>query len=259
MTMGTFSAYDFTDIPRLNEEQSKSPFAKFYYEPVNKPAPEVLAAIGETQLDPALALPFSEMEKIFLPDGASCKNGWCMLPDGTGFSSIITKMPDVTPEMEQWWGGWFAAPDYDYVNYRTWLPGLHRSHEMPITENLGWGFVNISMAQPVMPSMLNLSAAPEQLDPNFIDFKGSSGYSRPDGQPEAEPYYIAIFNCIKHMGRGLQVHTVAYSGMGWRDGTLVKFHDADPDRVRLFAMHNAYEFGRKAVLLPKLYEYAKTL
>lgn len=257
--MGTFSAYDFTNIPELTEQQSKSPYAKFYYEPVNKPAPEVLAGIGETQMDISKALPFSEMEKVFLPGPEPCGNGWCMLPDGTGFSSIITRMPDVTLEMEKWWSSWFAAPDYDYVNYRIWLPGLHRSHEMPITENLGWGFVNITMAQPVMPSMLNLSAEPEKLDENFIGFMGSSGFSRPYGQPDAQPYYIAILNCIKHMEKGIKVQTLAYSGMGWKDGTLVKFHDADPDKVRLFAMHNAYEFGRKAVLLPKLFEYAKTL
>lgn len=257
--MGTFSAYDFTSVPPLTAEQEKSPYARFYYEPIERPAPEVYAAIGETQMDPSLALPFSDLEKVFLPDAAPSVNGWCMLPDGTGFSSITTKMPEVTLEMEKWWGGWFAAPDYDYLNYRTWLPGLHKSHAMPITENLGWGFVNISMAQPVMPQMLGLSAAPEELDPNYISFMGSSGFSRPDGQPEAEPYYIAILNCIKRLGSGLQVQTVAYSGMGWRDGTLVKLHDADPDKVRMFAMHNAYEFGRKAVLLPKLFEYSKTL
>ena len=82
-----------------------------------------------------------------------------------------------------------------------------------------------------------------------------------EDEPEAEPYYITILNCIKHFDEGIQVQTLAYSGMTWSDAenTLVKAHDADPDRVRLFAMHNAWEFNRKAELLPKLFARAKEL
>ncbi len=224
-----------------------------------QPAPEILATIGPEQLPPALALPFDELEKVFLPEPAPARSGWCMLPDGTGFSSITTKMPLVTTEMEAWWGTWFARPDYNYLNYRIWLPGLHKSHAMPITENLGWGFVNINMVQPILPDMLKLSKKPEELDPAFLFLRGSSGLNRPEGEPDAEPYYTIILNVAKRFEGGIRVQTLAYSGMAWVDGGIRKMHDADPDKVRLFAMHNAYEFNREALLIPKLFARAKEI
>lgn len=252
------SAYRFDHIPPLTDDQLKSPFARFYYEPVTKPAPAVMAAIGETQLDPAEALAFQNIERLFRPEGNALKNGWCVLPDGTGYSLITTEMPGVTPAAERWWSRWMLDPDYDWLNYRIWMPGLHVSHAMPIVEDLGWGPVSIQMFQPLFPSLLGLSAAPQELDSAFFSSIGSSGRSWPAaGAAQAE--YNLLFNVIKRAGDGMQVLTVNYAGVKWEEGRIVKMHDADPDHLRLFATHNAYEFQRKANLAPELYAYAQAL
>lgn len=251
-------AYRFEEIPELTAEQKKSPFARFYYEPVERPRPEVLAAIGSEQMDCAEALPFAQIERLFRPGSEDLKTGWCIMPDGTGYSHVITEMPDMTPEMVMWWTGWIMDPDHDYLNYRIWLPGLHRSHATPVIENLGWGFSEVYMERPLLPPALNLSAPPRELDPDFVFSIGSSGRSNPIGAPEDTEYTLLI-NCIKRVGAGIRAHTVGYMGVKWENGALIKMHDADPAKQRLFATHNAYEFHREGVLAPKIYEVAKNM
>jgi len=249
-----FSLYTRKYGPPLTPEQEQSPFARFYHEPIEDPVPAVLAAVGEEQMDPALALPFAEVEKVFLPRTEPIRNGWCMLPDGTGFSSITTMLPGATPEMETWWWKSFVMnPADDWLGYKVWFPGLHVSHGRPLTEDLGWGVVGIHMVQPFTPETLGLSAPPEALDPNYVLALGSSGYNQRIDDENDPPYYIALLNVFKRTTGGLRVQSVTWSGMGWQDGTLKKMHDADPEKVRMFAMHNAYEYHRHGMLLPRVY------
>ncbi len=252
------SAYRFLHVPPLTEEQGESPFAKFYYVPVPAPAPEVMASIGAQQLPETDALDFEKIETLFRSESDSVKNGWCIRPDGTGYSMVTTEMPLVTPEMEAWWTKWFLDPSYDWLNYRIWMPGLHVSHAMPIIENLGWGNVSIEMFQPLSPGQLGLSASPKALDSRFLAAIGSSGRCR-TSDSEASYDYNVLLSVIKCGKQGLKVHTVNYMGVKWDSGHLIKMHDADSAKLRLFVTHNAYEFRRKALLLPELYAYAQSL
>lgn len=250
--------YRFEDLPPLSDHDAQSPFAQFYYVPVSKPAPAVVQAIGPDQLDPAYCIDFENIDKLFSPDGNNLKNGWCIRPDGTGYSLIATDMPNATPEMEKFWMQWIMDPDYDYLNYRTWMPGLHISHAVPILENLGWGVSRIEMLQPLPPPLLGLSRPPQLLDPSFVGTIGSSGRSTLADHPEDQDYTILI-NCIKRTDTGLRVYSLCYMGMMWQAGQLVKMHDADPAKLRLFATHNAYEFHRKAELMPEVYAFSESL
>ena len=246
-----------TPPPPLTPAQEKSPFAQFYYEPVNNPSDELLAAI-ETQMPVEEALDFKDIERIFL-DEPGIRNGWCILPDGTAFSSIETKMPDVTPENEAWWGQWMMDPAYDYLNYRIWMPGLHVSHAMPIIEDLGWGTVAITMFQPLFPPVLLKGKDPKELNENFIMVMGASGYNVPVDDPDGEKFYSVLISCVKKDGEGIKVQTVNYIGMKWEDGKLVKVHDVDPVLSQLFFAHNVYEFHHKKEIAKKLYDAAEEL
>ena len=250
--------YQFDAVPPLSSEDLKSPFARFYQVPVMAPAPAILAAIGPEQLDISNVLAFSKIEWLFRPESTALKNGWCILPDGTGYSLITTDMPGVAVEEEQWWPQWIMDPDFGYLNYRIWMPGLHVSHGTPIVEDLGWGASEVQMFQPLFPQLLGLSAEPKTLDPAYVGMIGSSGRSNLQGHPEQMDYTVLI-NCVKQTETGLRVQSVCYMGVKWQDGRLVKVHDVDPAKQRLFATHNAYEFQRKAQLLPELYAFSASM
>ena len=257
-------AYNFEIIPELTEEEKKSPYASFYYIPVGKPLPHIYEAIQPgRQMDPALAINLEDPEdvkKMFLPEGIPCKNGWCVMPDGTGFSAIETPMPEVTPEIDDWWFSWFTASD---LNYKIWLPKLHFRHKSPIYEDLGWGPLYLTSMKQLTPEMLGIKN-PKELDPDFIGMQAPSLECVSADNPDAPTHYAILIHCIKRMeGGGIRFQTLVYTGVKWEDGKLVRMipenETVDPERVRLFATHNAYEFARKAEILPGLYKLSKTL
>ncbi|MCD8332687.1 MAG: hypothetical protein LUB60_00895 [Clostridiales bacterium] len=245
----------------LTEEEKKSPYAEIYDLPIHDPAPEILENFmpGKT-MDPAKAFPVTELERLFTPGAMEQENGYCLLPDGTGFSTVHVKMPNATPEMEAIWSaGWLTESD---VNYKVWFPGFHISHQMPVIEDLGWGRGIVDFACPlILPKLL--SAPPEQLDPNFIGFSGCSGYFTLLDNPE-DKCCQTIANCMRKTPDGsLEEQTIVWFGTHYIDGKAIKMlpdgEMADIERVRLFGCHNAWENTRKGEILPLIAEIKKSL
>jgi phloretin hydrolase len=257
------SAYEFTHIPELTEEEKKSPYAQFYYEPILPPAPEIITAIQPgNEIDSAIAVAPQDIRKLLVPGFLKVDNGYCVLPDGTGFSVIHTRGPDVTLEMEQWWGTWFKSGDYNYLNYKIWMPSLHFTHANPIWEDLGWGTSKLYRVKSITPDVLDLPTSPKELNPDFLTLAGSAFTIIPDAPGEA-PYYATLIHYTALGDDGLDVLTIVWSGIHILDGKTVRMigkdERVDLEYVRLFACHNAWELARKMQLLPQLYAYSKTL
>jgi phloretin hydrolase len=254
------NAYKFSKIPELTKEEKKSPYARFYDEPILPPAPEVVAAIQPgKQINPSLVLAPQDMPKLIMPGTLKADNGYCVLPDGTGFSVIHTKAPGITLEMEKWWNEWITSSDYNYLNFKIGLPSLHFMYANPTWEDLGWGPASVYMSKTLKP--MDLSAWPKELNPDFLtmysydititlDFGG-------------KPYWANVAHYITLGKRGEDIITCIWNGIHNSDGTPVrminKSEQVDPEYVRLLACHYAWELARKAQLLPKLYAYSKKL
>jgi len=122
--------------------------------PMTPPDPAVLAAIDAGPIDPALALPESELDRLLDPAPLDAENGWCRRPDAVAYVAVRTAMAGVSAEMVDWWFDWHAD---DALRYRVWHPLAHRSNrvERPATpaakahwhtvhhpvENVGTGMV----------------------------------------------------------------------------------------------------------------------
>ena len=248
--------YHNRHLPELSEEQLTSPYAPVYYRPVLDPPDEILDALREKQLDRSQALGFDDLHKAFLPDSMPADNGWCILEDGTGYSTVRTCMPNVTLAMEKFWYGWFKNPELDYLNYKIWMPGWHKSHAEPLIEDVGWGYMKIYTGGFTDEKILKLPDAPDKLDSSFMHAVVSSGISSPE-EGEGEDLYNALVKIYKRYGEGIQVQSFNYIGVKITDRGFEKVHDADPEMTRMFAWHNAYECHRMAEILPLLYEISK--
>lgn len=251
--------YTIPQAPPLSPEQRRSPFAHFYEESFSGAMRRTLDRLKTDYCDPARALPFSHIEQLFTPHEPGITSGWCILPDGTGYSSLVTDMPGAAPEMERWWVKWAADPAYDWLNYRIMLPGAHEAYGNPAVDDPGWGRCQIYTEQPLFISLLPLSAPPRQLDASYVQCSAASGYCVPLDTPLPQPFHTVVLDCVKQTAQGLRVTSVLYFGVRWENGSLVHVHRADTDRVRLFTFHHALELQRKADLLPRLYYYASTL
>lgn len=253
--------YPISPREALTEEEKKCPYAYLYDLPVRDPAPEILEHLMPgSPMDSANAIPVTDLEKLFIPGALKQYNGYCLAPDGTGFSVVTVKM-EITPEMERFWNTthWIYQDD---VHYKVWFPGMHISHQVPVTENLGWGMGHINFGRPLILSEL-LSKAPEELDPNFLAFSGSSGFFYTLEEPD-DILYNTIANCVHATSDGfVEVTTICWNGMHYIDGKPVRKipldQQADLERTRLFACHNAWENTRKSQILPLIYKIAQSV
>ena len=76
------------------------------------------------EMDPAQALPFSDINALLDPGYHAVENGYCELPDGSGYVASHVPFPGCTGEMYQWWFWWHAQ---ESARYTLWYPTNHIS------------------------------------------------------------------------------------------------------------------------------------
>lgn len=255
------SVYDFTHIPELAAEEKRSPYAKFYNEPVKAPAAEIVAALKEgKQMDASQVLPPSEVMRLFTPGTLKAENGYCVLPDGTGYSVTHSKLAGVTEEMEEWWGKWIVSPEYNHINFKITLPGLTYMYGNPVWANLGWGNSNIHVVQPQKP--LEPSTLPKELNPDFYSMDIRPLIIVPEWGV-GRPYWATTASYITIGKKGEEITTCVWSGTHIINGEPLRMLDktqkVEIENVRLLACHYAWGQARKGQLLAKLCAHSKTL
>lgn len=269
ITRDNFGIY--ADIPstKLSEEDKNStPYAKFYDLPVNLPSEEnILALLPGKEVDPTITFLPENCNKLFAPGYLECENGYCVRPEGFGFSAIRVDLPEVQPEMIKFWFPWYIS---NPVHYRSWLPDMHldiqkeeKGHSA--VENLGWGAKRavLGWGQPVSPQTFGIDN-PHEFDPDFVFLLGGSNATyRPESDHHKEdPEGICtMVNYFRRKGSGMELRIRCWLGVGFKDGQYILEDSTDPvplaERVRWMACHNAWEWSRMATLLPKVYHFAQ--
>jgi phloretin hydrolase len=111
--------------------------------PMAPPDPAALAAIEAGPIDPALALPLEQLDRLLDPATLAAETGWCRLPDGVRFVAVRTPMPAVSAEMVDWWFDWHPR---DPLRYRIWHPLAHSDNSLEPPASAGakahWGAVH---------------------------------------------------------------------------------------------------------------------
>ena len=96
--------------------------AEIISRPVAQPTDEVIRAIESGPFDPAAALPKEDAIRLCDPAPMDVETGRTRLPDGSIQVAFRTELPDLTPEMIEWWADWHPQRD---DRYRAWHPQEH--------------------------------------------------------------------------------------------------------------------------------------
>ncbi len=268
ITVENFGPYANIPSTTLTEEERQStPYSKFYDLPLNLPSEESIRALMPgNEMDPADALLPEQIPMLFTPDAVKVENGYCVLPQGFGYSIVRIDMPEVKPEMIPFWNQWFVTQP---VHYKTWLPDMHLEIQLlekghSAIENLGWGPVRPVLGAGIMftPALFGIDD-PKALDPDFVFFHGGSNpLLAPEKSLDEEPDAVtSSANYVRKKGTGVEWRFCSWLGVTYKDGQYILDKPMDPDefkeRVRMLACHNVWEFSRMATLLPAIYEFAK--
>ena len=98
----------------VSDEVKNGPLYKYYQMEMKAPDPSRFAVLA-APADPAKAQTPFELNKLFDPGYMDMECGFCQLPDGGAMLANITDMPNVTPEMFDFWFAWHGLADGRYT------------------------------------------------------------------------------------------------------------------------------------------------
>ena len=107
----------------VSDEVKNGPLYKYYQMPMKAPDPARFAVLA-APFDPNKAHKPQDMNKLFDPGYLDMECGYAVLPDGTAMLANLTDMPNVTPEMFDFWFAWHGLGD---GRYTIWDPEDHYS------------------------------------------------------------------------------------------------------------------------------------
>lgn len=131
----------------LPEERARSGESEYLARLLRKPLPklpgEVKEQIDSGPFDPVHALSRSTPDRLCDPEPLAVETGWTRLPDKSVQVAVRTPLPDLTPEMVEWWFDWHPRRS---DRYRAWHPEDHfgNGFSPPASPGLkpSWGAVN---------------------------------------------------------------------------------------------------------------------
>lgn len=97
------------------------PYAKFYDE-IIRPIPTLVEKAIKKSTKNGLLL--ENVHDIHNQGYLDLENGYLLNKDGSLQISVLTPMPNVSPEMWDWWFGWHS---YEDSRYKLWHPKAHLS------------------------------------------------------------------------------------------------------------------------------------
>jgi hypothetical protein len=111
-------------MPRreLTPQERELPYARHYFKDMARIPDEDLRAVNRGPVDPSEALDIRDCERLLEDGYLPTETGYCVMPDGSGFAATKVFMPDVTPEMIDWWFNWHPLED---LRYAIWCPVAH--------------------------------------------------------------------------------------------------------------------------------------
>lgn len=257
---------------QLTEKQSKQPYAKFFtYHTDDYGIPDdLLKRIHpEREVDSGNALKITEINKALDPAYDVDDEGYCIMPDGTGYISEKLFYPGVTKEMFEWWFAWHGIED---TRYRIWDPKAHygirvskRNLQQRTDQKLNWRERNWNTCDFVMTynvegiSVVKIAfLKPEDFgfDPELLKKYDASAICAVSGKPDELISTGPSVRILHETPEGLHVWCYFWYGYTIINKKPVKINNfvCSREMLTLQVTHCAEEYTRLGKILSKIYE-----
>lgn len=257
--------------PEITDEERKKDYSDLFFKPMEPVESYLLEEMAKSPIDPSKATSIQNRNDILKPGYLETENGYCVMPDGSGFVATNVKMPGVTPEMVDWWFAWHGLED---LRYKVWCPTQHYAiHvrqdclEHRLNTNLSlkernWGTTDVVTEDvgggPQTMYLTFLSPEAYGYDPELVK-NVNTIVSANVTHPETGLGLITFTHVIREIPGGIE-----YRSHYWQGYTVNEEGVAVPASVpeegfpveimKGCAYHSLEEYSNLAVVLPKLYE-----
>ncbi len=97
-------------------------YSSYYYKDMAHIPQDDLDIVNAGPIDVSKALPISECHKLLKKGYLKGEVGYCLMPDKTAFAATKVFMPNVTPDMINWWFNWHPLEN---LRYAIWCRALY--------------------------------------------------------------------------------------------------------------------------------------
>ncbi len=258
----------------LTEEEKKIEYSRLFYKPLEKVDPQLLDILKKSPVKPEQITSIYQRNDILKPGYLEVENGYAKMDDGSGCAATKIEMPDVTPEMIEWWFAWHGLKS---LRYKIWCPTDHyEAHvrEEDLSRRLdqslslkerNWGTTDIVTENvgggPQTMCLAFLSPEDFGYDPALIanaDVIVSANVS--DAKTGAP--LICFSHVIRKIEKGIEYRSHYWQGYninakGEPEAVAIPDGGFPMEVMKSAAEHSLTEYSNLAVLLPQLYDKYK--
>jgi phloretin hydrolase len=260
------------------EEQSK-PYAKYYYLPSAPPAPHHAEMLKDLKpLDPVKADAIQNANDMLDPGYTEGENGYCVMPDGSGYVALRHPVKNGTPEMVDWWFAWHGLED---LRYKLWYPEMHVSARLDpderavvldpdtrlqqkfqglthhVVEDIGGGVFNAVDITFLTPEEFGFDMS--RFKPPYAEALAAANVmARGLDDPKDGPGLpVAFVHLVRKTDEGIEVRNrfwVGYQIVDRRPVLMLPPGMRIPEEaVQGLFLHDVQEFANLGAILPQLY------
>jgi phloretin hydrolase len=258
----------------LTPEEEKKTYAKYFYQPLATPNPELITILEKGPMNPSKALMPENIAHLAEDGYDEVETGYCVCPNGTGYLAVNNIFPGATIEMLQWWFAWHCLEDMRYMlwynkcHFGTFIsdadrakildpnvPLAEKSHGIThhIIEDIGGGPDNIDIS---FLSPKDLGFDPAIVAQKHLALIGGNGTSQSRaGGPKIPTLMLHLY---REIPSGVESRTRFWMGYQIKNGKICNML---PEGIRIpleapmgLAFHNVCEFSNLANILPSLYK-----
>lgn len=252
----------------LTPAERAKPYAKYFYQPMAPVPEEITAVLDKGPIDPGLATPIERRNDLLKPGYLPVEIGYCLMPDGSGFVAMLTKMPGVTAEMLDWWFAWHGL---EGLRYKIWDPDDHydvfvaeEDLEHRLDPRLSYrernwdttDMVNEDVGTGAMDLYISFMS-PEDFGYDMNQFKPPNALTAINanlGLREPRTPMVTFTHLAREIPGGIELRSRFWLGWNIINKQPVRVAEKVPlELVRGLAYHCTKEYTNLAAILPQVY------
>lgn len=248
---------DPKDLPPLTPEQQKYPYADLYTREIAVPEQTVLDAFAENhEMDPSKAILPEDLYHILESDFQP-EMGYCVLPNGIGYSCTVVQLPGATPEIYDYRLQLVFSEDMGFI---VEYPGFHFEHYDGLCiEDNGTGKKALILDRNYSAAELGFPGVPSEINPDILSVSAhDQDIVAAEGPIDPTRGKGVLILVNKRITGGIEQWWFVYSGLHIQDARTVNVLGDNEiitaEECRRKGLHLAYESVNQLQYLPVLME-----
>ena len=245
----------------LTDKQKNSPLYKYYELPIAPVPEEKFISIMQMDADKSCVVSCDHLNLLFESDDLADEYGIFHCPDGGLMLSNVTDMPNVTPQMFDWWFAWHGL---DTMRYIIWDKDDHyyaqtRNPEKALDSSLSMKERYWNTVHDVKEALLDgddpIPVVIPFVPPETLGFDPAR-LAAFEGTIVCTSGPVIMIHFLQPAETGSKLRTRFYLGYSTSDHGNVRLADyqAPVELARAMLVHNIKEYTHLGKILPDLYQ-----